>query len=327
MLSLVRRLAEDRGLTVIYVTHLLREVLQVADVATVVRDGSVLWTKPVDELTLDILVQAISPASQGASTRRVTDSGPLLLELDGFRSTRTGPVSLHLHGGEILGVFGLLGSGRTDLLEGLAGVRPSLPGSVRLAGHPVLATSPLVAQRAGIALVPSDRQAQALFGELPAVDNVLMPNYARVSRWWRRPAVERRVFGRVASHVGLVPADPAKLASEFSGGNAQKLVVGRWITGLDDVRVLLLDEPTQGVDVGARQDIYELLRAYVAESDRAIIFASSDPDEVVALASRVVVLVDGQVRAVVSPEVGEAALIAIAHDSDPFTSDAGVSHV
>ncbi len=322
LLILVRRLAAERGLTVIYVTHLLREVLEVADVATVVRDGAVQWTKPAEELTMDVLVQAISPASHTGPTRRVTEVGSLLLELDEFQSTRTGPVSLRLHGGEILGVFGLLGSGRTDLLEGLAGVRPSLPGSIRLGGHPVRATSPLRAQRSGVALVPSDRQVQALFGDLPAVDNVLMPNYDRIGRFWRRPPVERRVFARVAEHVGLVPPDPAKVASEFSGGNAQKMVVSRWITGLDDVRLLLLDEPTQGVDVGARQDIYDLLRTYVAEADRAIIFASSDPDEVVALADRVVVLVDGRVRAVVGPEVGEATLLALAHDAAPHPTDA-----
>jgi ribose transport system ATP-binding protein len=314
LLDLVRRLAREKQMTIIYVTHLLREVLVVADEVSVLRDGSVLWTKPIEELDLGLLVQAIAPAPLGE--RPTTDRpgrGKVLLELDAYASLHAGPFSLDVHSGEIIGVFGLLGSGRTDLLEGLAGIRSSRGGVVRFRGRDLDLRSPRAAQSAGVALVPSDRQLQALFMDLAAIENVLMPNYSRLSRWWRRRAAERKVFAEVAGHVGLEPADPGKSAANFSGGNAQKIAVGRWLTGLDATAVLLLDEPTQGVDVGARKDIYQLLRNYVTTADRAVVFASSDAEEIVALADTVLVLVDGLPVGVVSPQVGETALIELAH--------------
>jgi len=313
LLVLIRKLAVEKRMTIIYVTHLLREVLEVADVATVMRDGQILWSRRVADLQFEDLVEGIAPLALVKDSIAARARGSVLLGLEEFGSSRAGSVTLELHGGEIFGLFGLLGSGRTDLLECIAGVRRSRAGSMCLAGEPVSAGSPRSAQNAGIALVPSDRQIQALFGDMRADENVLMPNYGSLSPLWRRRRSERVVFDRVASRVGLAPPRPDLLASEFSGGNGQKIAVGRWLTGLDDISVLLLDEPTQGVDVGARQDLYGLFRNYVAGLSRSILFASSDPEEVVALADRVAVLVDGRVVAIVSPEVGETELVALAH--------------
>jgi ribose transport system ATP-binding protein len=314
LLDLVRRLAEDHELTVIYVTHLLREVLEVADDVTIIRDGNVLWTQDIAKLSLTNLVQAIAPDRSTLSTKRKPSLGSDLLVLDGFRSKWTGPLDLTIRSGEIVGVFGLLGSGRTDLLEGLAGVRPN-SGTVAMRGKAIKLQSPGQAKKSGIAFVASNRKEQSLFSEMAAQENMLMPHYPALSDPLRSKRREAATFERTANLIGLIPFDPDREAGTFSGGNAQKLVVGRWLTGLDQTCILLLDEPTQGVDIGARHDLYELFHSYAAKDNHAVVFSSSDPEEIVTLADRVVVLVDGHVVSIVDPVIGEEALLTLAHSS------------
>lgn len=312
LLDLVRRLAQDHGLTVIYVTHLLREVLEVADSVTIIRDGNVLWTRDIQELGLRDLVHAISPSRSDATAKRRRILGEDLLVFEDFSSTWTGPVTLNLRNGEIVGVFGLLGSGRTDLLEGIAGVRRN-SGTIKLKQRDIRVDSPGRAQKNGIAFVASDRKEQSLFNELAAQENLLVPHYPALSNPLRSKRREAAIFERTANVIGLIPPDPDKDAGTLSGGNAQKLVVGRWMTGIDQTCILVLDEPTQGVDVGARQDLYDLFRDYASNEGHAVIFSSSDAEEIVALADRVLVLVDGAVADIVDPSVGEEALITLAH--------------
>jgi ribose transport system ATP-binding protein len=321
LLALVRRLAHDQGIAVIYVTHLLREVMVIADTVTVLRDGAVFLNEAGSDVTMERLVQAISPDSTVDDLRTERAVGDELLVLDAYRCSYTGPVSLSVREGEIVGVFGLLGSGRTDLLETLAGVKKPISGAVRLGGSVPDLSSPTSAIGEGISLVASDRTAQSLFGELTAMENVLMPHFDELSRVIRRPAAESAAFGRIALEVGLTPNRPAQEADRFSGGNAQKLAVGRWASSLGRTRVLLLDEPTQGVDIGARHDLYDLLRQFAVRPGRAVVFSSSDADEIVALADRVVILVDGAVTDILSPRIGEEALLSLAHGATTTTRD------
>lgn len=312
LLDLVRRLAQDHGLTIIYVTHLLREVLEVADAVTVIRDGQVLWTQGIEDVALSDLVHAIAPDSEERQARKHHEKGAELFVLEEYRSTRTGPVNVQMRQGEILGVYGLLGSGRTDLLEGLAGVRRST-GRAVMAGRDIRADSPLQAQRQGVAFVASDRKAQSLFSGMTSQENLLVPHYRALSRPWRSRRREAAVFKETAAKVNLVPPAPDRDAGTLSGGNAQKLVVGRWLADVCHASLLLLDEPTQGVDIGARHELYELIRTYAAVDQHAVIFATSDPEEVVALADRVIVLVDGIVTDIVDARVGVEALLTLAH--------------
>lgn len=314
LLVLVRRLAA-RGIAVVYVTHLLAEVLQVADKATVLRDGRVLWTRPRSELSVPDLVQAISPdAVTGQRRGRRENTGAVVAVLDSVATGFTGPLDLSIEAGEVVGLFGLLGSGRTDLLEALAGVRPLRAGSLRIGDEQVSLGSPRAAQRAGIALVASDRKVQSLFGTMTALENMLMPHLSRLARAGRLGSRDRRreteVFSAMAETVGLVPALPSQPADGFSGGNAQKIAVARWTCGLGDTTFLLLDEPTQGVDIGARHDLYALIRSWAASAGAAVFFATSDPEEVLALADRVVVLVEGRVTYLGPADLDEAELVA-----------------
>lgn len=323
LLEIVRRLAHDEGLAIVYVTHLLREVVEVADSVTVLRDGRVMWTKPMSTLVIDDLVTAIAPEKTTSKREQGTATDRPIIELRDYQSSKTGPVNVTVHGGEILGVFGLLGSGRTDFLESLAGVRKAVGGQVVLDGVNVRLAGPARARRNGVVFVASDRKAQSLFPGMTATENLLLPHYSAMSTPLRKIRRERSVFGKLAKQVKLVPPDGTLNIDLFSGGNAQKIAVGRWLTGLDNPSIIVLDEPTQGVDIGARQDIYGLLRQSVEGGERAIIFASSDPEEIVALADRVVVLAEGDVIHIGNADLDEIELQALAHGRIDHDNPAG----
>ncbi|MDQ0864613.1 sugar ABC transporter ATP-binding protein [Arthrobacter globiformis] len=315
LIRLVRRLAETRGLTVIYVTHLLNEVLQVADAVTVLRDGQVHWTRDRQDLGLKDLVDGISPGSSLSKVKGARTRGEPLLRLTEFQCSFTGPFTTTVHAGEIVGVFGLLGSGRTNLLESLAGVRRATGGSVRLSGRTLDTASVAKASKGGVSLVAADRKVQSLFGSMTAEENVLLPHYGQLSNGFRSRARERAAFTGIAKRIKLSPQAPGTAADSFSGGNAQKLVVGRWTADLGKTSVLLLDEPTQGVDIGSRHEIYDLLRDFASHASRCVIFASSEPEELLALADRVFILVDGVPTEIPAQDITENYLLSAAHGS------------
>lgn len=317
LLQTMRRLADERHIVIIFVTHILREVMEAADHVTVIRDGVVLWTKQIGDVELRDLVEGISPnTADYARPPRVVEREPLVT-LDAFDSGYTGPVDLNIGKGEIVGLFGVLGSGRTDLLEALAGTRPRGGGTVRIGTRTYAPRSPRAAAAAGVALVPSDRKAQAIFGEMNAVENLLMPHFSKLTGALRSRRNERALFERAAGSVHLSPPDPKQEGGLFSGGNAQKLVLSRWVSGIDTtpISLLPLDDPTQGVDIGSRYEIYDLLRAFVENGDRSVLFASNEPEELLMLADRVVVLAEGHVVDILSTDqLDEQTLLTRAHE-------------
>ncbi|MFD1330621.1 sugar ABC transporter ATP-binding protein [Methylopila musalis] len=314
LLALVRRLAHDLGVAVVYVTHLLGEVMDVADRVTILREGQVLWTRERNDVVIADIVEAISPGALSVHrSGERSASSARLASFEGFRTAFCGPLDLDVREGEIIGVYGMLGSGRTDLLETIAGARSGWEGKLRLGEADLDHGSVAQAMAAGVALVASDRISQSLFPSLTAIENLMMPHYPQVSRLWRNVRKEHRVFAETARKLHLNPPSPETAGGAFSGGNAQKLMLGRWLAGLSDVRLLLLDEPTQGVDIGSRAKIYELLRAFTEERPgRAVIFATSDPEEALALADRIAILINGQLEHVVEPTIEEAQLLSLA---------------
>ncbi|CBG68080.1 putative ABC transporter ATP binding protein [Streptomyces scabiei 87.22] len=324
-----------QGLAIVYVTHLLAEVERLADAVTVLRDGRVAHHTATGNHRRHDLVRAITggraagPAA-GATTAagggadvvvpgRRNPARPARLTVRGLRGPGFGPVDLTVAEGEIVGLYGLIGSGRTRVLETLFGRRRASGGSVRVGERAVSASRPADALAAGVALVPADRRAQGLFAGLSAQDNVLLPSVRTLARRGVRAlGAERRVFGSLAESVGLRPVRPGLPASAFSGGNQQKLLLGRWINEARAVDVLLLDEPTQGVDVGARQEIYDVVSSLAAERGTAVLFASSDPEEAAVLAHRCLVVDRGRIVAELSGAgLTEESLLAAVHDAGP----------
>ena len=320
LLDLVKRLARELNIAVIYVTHLLHEVLKVADEVSVLRDGKLVWTRPVGELDMDTLVRTISPEIEDSrlAVAHGANSELALLELVDYHTGFTGPLTLTVNEGDIIGVYGLLGSGRSSLLETLSGVHMLEAGSAKLKGLPYSPRSVRSAIDAGVALVPSDRSAMSIFAPMTSLENILLPRWSKTTHLrFRSRSGENRAFNQIASAVQLKPAISWQSAERFSGGNAQKLVVGRWLNDLAPVSVLVLDEPTQGIDVGSRHELYRLFREFVVETPgRAVIFASSDPEEVVRLATRIIVLSEGSVVGEVEPGLGEDALLGLVHSRE-----------
>ncbi|WP_131114395.1 sugar ABC transporter ATP-binding protein [Lichenihabitans psoromatis] len=309
---------KKQSLPLLYVTHRLAEVFALADRVTVLRGGRVVLSGLVAEYDRDALVGAIvgeqidrgrPKAQAGKNANREP-----VLRVEGLLAAGIGPMNLTVGAGEVVGVFGLVGSGRTEMLEALFGHRPAAAGKVALDGRPITLGDPKRAVAAGLALVPSDRLRKSILGPLSAGENVLLPSYARIGVLGaRRRAAERVVFQQAAGRMDLRPSRIDLEAKRFSGGNQQKLVIARWLNAVQDCRVLMLDEPTQGVDVGARRDIYRAL-ADTAAAGRGVLVTSSEPEELVQVAHRVIVLAHGFVVAVLEgAAIEEARLLSLAH--------------
>lgn len=298
LLDSLRRYAAA-GQAVVYVTHRLEEVYAVADRATLLRDGRVVGEVEPRELDHDALVELMMGRTvERAGRLRARPEGRALLAARGLRAGALGPLDLELRAGEIVGVAGLIGSGRSTLLRALFGVAPLDAGEVRVDGRRRRIGSPHEAMAAGLAYVPEDRQRDAAFPELGVGENLslaVLPDY------WHRGVLNRRrerrdSLGLFDSFLIAAESDAAPLRS-LSGGNQQKVVLARWLRR--DPRVLLLDEPTQGVDVAARAEIYELVHRAVAAGAAAMV-ASSDFEELARVCDRVLVLRRGAVAAELS---------------------------
>ncbi len=284
-----------QGQTILYVSHRLEEVFALAQSVTVLRDGRVAASRPLatlDERELIALIVGRAVAETEPMPARELSPAPLL-ELRGVHAGPLRDVSLTLSPGEVLGVAGLVGSGRTSLLEAVYGALPIERGTLTVDGQTTGRRSIASAIRNGLGYVPEDRVAQAAFLSLGIPENLSAGDPGRYFRrlWFRRRAEQRDAAAAIGRFGIRAPAVRAPL-NVLSGGNQQKVVVARWLQR--SPRLLLLDEPTQGVDVGARADIYAHIRTAVIEGGTAAIVVSSDFDELLILADRVLVLVDGR---------------------------------
>jgi ribose transport system ATP-binding protein len=233
-------------------------------------------------------VEAIVPPRPGAAV------GVPVLELDGV-ATRDGRVqaaALSAHAGRILGIFGVVGAGKSELLEAAFGLRPIAAGTLRIGGAPVGRWDPRAAIDAGMALVPEDRLTKALLASRSIAWNVAMPYWPALSRFFGIGRREARLGDEVIAELGIQAPGAATLVEHLSGGNKQKVSIGRWLGRHASARIFLFDEPTQGLDVGARAGVYRLMRA-LAEGGAAILVASSDLEEILAIADDVLVIRNG----------------------------------
>jgi simple sugar transport system ATP-binding protein len=292
LFKVVRRLAAA-GVAVIYISHYLGEIEDLCDRVAVLRDGRLegVFTKP---LTRARLVEAMLGELVGESRPEPRPSGEVVLELRGVRA-RSGsrPIDLVARRGEIVGLTGLIASGKTELLQQVFGIRPLVDGEIRLLGRPFRPPHPYFAVGAGVAYVPEERGKQALIPEWSVAHNLTLPylkRYQGLAGLMRRRA-EAEVTARLAQRLSLVYRGPNAPIESLSGGNQQKVVVARWLQA--DADLLILDEPFRGIDVGARRDIGNELRESAA--NRAVIVASSDPEEILEVSDRIVVMAGGEV--------------------------------
>ncbi len=289
--TIIHRLTE-RGVAIIYVSHRLKEIFDLCDTITVLKDGVQVATRPASELDEGDLVRLMVGRSMSSffpDPLDGTEVGEPRLELRGVGNGYVDGVDLTLRSGEIVGIAGLQGSGRTELLEGVFGVTPFTRGTVALAGRQVTVRTPRDAVRRGLALITEDRKATGLALHQSILDNAL--------------GVVRAVFpGRTGTARAVVPGTLSTLAvsarslaqeAQFlSGGNQQKVVLARWLAA--NPSVVLMDEPTRGIDVGAKHAIYEVMRSLAAEGV-AVLMVSSELPEVIGMSDRIVVMKDGRI--------------------------------
>jgi ribose transport system ATP-binding protein len=315
LLEHVRKLREQ-GIAIVYVTHLLEEVFAIADRVTVLRDGLVSLSREIDEVASAELIEAIAGGAQEVRREGSAASEEVVLALRDLAGAGLGPLSLDLHRGEIVGVFGLLGSGRTELLETLFGIRGRDGGEVTLGGRGFRPRGPADAISHGLALVPGERLRQSMLPSLSTGDNLLLAGVSSLSRFGIRDfGAERRAYTELAERLSIRAAGPEAPAWTLSGGNQQKVAVGRWL--MEDLEVLMLDDPTQGIDVGSRAELYRVLQGVARERGCAVLFTSSSPEEVIALADRALVLRRGRIAAELARvEIEEDRLLALAHNSE-----------
>ncbi|MBL8990144.1 MAG: sugar ABC transporter ATP-binding protein [Phycisphaerae bacterium] len=296
LLAIVRQLAAS-GITVLYVSHRMGEIFEVCDRVTVLRDGRYIATSDVRSIDEPTLVeQMIGRRLEHASHRAAESQGarPVLLEASGIDSPGLlRGVSLAVRAGEVLGVGGLVGSGRSELLDALFGLDRRATGAVAVAGLPVPMRRPRAMIEAGVGYVPEDRKLQGLFFLLGIDENIAVPAMPRLATaGLRAMAAERRYVAERLEAFRVKTASPASLPNELSGGNQQKLLIARWMGR--DTRVLLLDEPTRGIDVGTKSEIYRAVRA-AAQAGAAVLLVSSEMPELLALSDRIVVMRDGAI--------------------------------
>jgi ribose transport system ATP-binding protein len=283
------------GHTVLYVTHRLEEVSRVAARVTVLRSGVVVGVLDAPGLARDDLIELMIGGRLEAADDHdavPTSRGSVVLDVRELSGGNVRSAGFALHGGEILGIAGLLGSGRSSILRMLSGVMARASGTIRIDGSAVRIRNPADARAAGIAYVPEDRR-EAAFEHLSVLENISMPSLAE---YWRRarlrPGRERADVQDATHAFRITAASIDSPLASLSGGNQQKALLARWLRRRP--RVILLDEPTQGVDVATRQEIYALLRGAVRQGAGAIV-VSSEYEELEALCDRVLILRNGRI--------------------------------
>jgi ribose transport system ATP-binding protein len=297
-LSRVVRELTASGVAVVYISHRLEEIRRIGDRVTVLKDGrTVARNLPAPQTpTAEVIRLMTGRAIEYVFPERVAvpPSAEVVLEVEGLgRRDEFADVSFTVRAGEVVGLAGLVGSGRSEILETVYGARRSGTGTVRVRGQRLRPGSVPAAVRAGMGLAPEERKSQGLLMTEPVYRNVTLPVLGRFARaGFLRGGAELAAAAEVTKRLDVRPADPTRPVRTLSGGNQQKVVLARWL--LEECSVLLLDEPTRGVDVGARSEIYALVRQLAARGV-AVVLVSSEVEEVLGLAHRVLVVREGRV--------------------------------
>jgi ABC-type sugar transport system ATPase subunit len=315
----VQRL-RSRGIAVLFVSHRLGEILHLAEAVTVMKDGTTVGRHDIADLDRNSLVAAIIGREAGDMDPLEEPAAPhdeVLLEVEGLSGGPLRNVSFSVRRGEIVGIGGLVGSGRTSLLMNLFGYHRPESGTVRLEGKPVEFRSPADAIRKGFALIPEERRSQGLLTRRTVRENVVLAHLRDFRRHHKVPTPHRgRETERTLAEIDrlrIATTGPGQVISTLSGGNQQKALLSRWLVGRE-TKLIMLDEPTKGVDVGAKTEILRLVSQLAAQGV-GVIVASSDLEEVSAIAHRVVVLREGEMVGELSRPVTEAEILHLCYET------------
>lgn len=296
----VIRELKSRGVAIIYISHKLEELLQIGDYITILRDGRKVAEEEAKNVNVPWLIEKMvgrNPAN--LFTRKEHQLGNVLLKVEDMTLPRTGGgylldhVSFELREGEILGFYGLMGAGRSDLVDCLAGARPQAKGNIHLDGKPVTVSTISERIASGFVLVPEDRQRYGLVQTLSVMDNMLLASLKRyikgifLARKQEKSATDQQI-----KELSVRVANPLQPITALSGGNQQKVVVAKGL--LTQPKVLLLDEPTRGIDVGAKSEIFEIMNRLAAQK-YGVIFVSSELKEILAMSDRILVMSKGAI--------------------------------
>lgn len=291
-----------KGIGIIYVSHKLEEVKQIGDRVTVLRDGKAIVTASLKDTDVKDLIGfmigrelAIAPVHENKAGRRE------ILSAKGI-CTRSlpGPVTISVREHEVLGITGLIGSGKTEVARAIFGADRITAGHIQLNGNSVKICSPRDAVKLGIGYLPEDRDGKGLCLNLSVKENVTLALLAKLKRIFFDRRSERTLARKMVSALRIRTAGISQFVKYLSGGNKQKVVLGKWLEA--GCKVLILDEPTIGIDVGAREEIYELVRQFIAQPNRAVIFISSDISEILEVTDRILVMARSQVVAELNPK-------------------------
>jgi ribose transport system ATP-binding protein len=293
MFRIIRRL-KDSGVTILYISHRLEEIFEIADSVTVMRDGEHIATLPVGETDRNRLISLMVGRELANSyPRRGSAVGEVVLEARGLTNKNISGVSFHLKKGEILGLGGLVGAGRTETARAIFGADSLESGEILLRGERVNVRSPMSAIGLGLGLIPEDRKLQGVLLKLSVRENITYAALPQISRaGFVNMKLERNISEKHIAELRIKTPTGEQLVKNLSGGNQQKVILAKWMATRCDI--LIFDEPTRGIDVGAKQEIYKLMRD-LSEGGVSIIMISSEMPELLGMSDRIAVMNEGRV--------------------------------
>ncbi len=295
-----------RGIAILFISHRLNEVLEISDRVSVLRDGVFVLREPTEKLTASELVQGMLPgAVNGDAASRtkleVLRTGEPVLEVRDLNGDLFHDVSLKVWPGEVVGLAGLVGAGRTELAEAILGLDSNVQGEVRIAGEPVRDRTPRACQDRGLTYVPEDRHAHGIFLQLPHPSTTSASVLRKLGRFFLWPKQEHALSDRFVEQLDIRTSDRSQLSATLSGGNQQKIVLSKTLA--TDPKIVIFDEPTRGIDARARQDVYRIIRDLTGRGV-AVLLISSELSEIVDLSDRVLVMYRGRLEELAGQTTG-----------------------
>ena len=299
----VVELLREQGVSIIYISHRLEEIFRLSDRIEVIRDGEYVTTLITPQATVDELIRLMvgrEMTQKYPARKPCIDESHVVLELRNVTGNGDHDISLKLHAGEVLGLGGLVGAGRTELAEVIFGSKPKESGQILLNGQEINPKAPREAIDLGIALVPEDRKRHGALLTNSIRNNINMPIYERISKASViNSGTEKSTAEKYRTEIQIKCPNINQLVKNLSGGNQQKVILGKWLAA--DSQLIIFDEPTRGIDVGAKYEIYKLINDLV-ESGRSVLMISSEMEELIGMSDRIIVLAEGQMTGELTKE-------------------------